>query len=419
MNRIDKIKRILVYFAVFAAALFILAAALVLSWLIPQSMMHENMLSSAEYLCKNQVFFDLKEGAPYTRIDRYADSILLSIAYNTDSVRPIRAAMRCDYYYTPYQNENDNLLDFVRDGKIPEQQYLRYWHGSAIAVRIMHLFTDIHGMYMINAVLLCLLTVLMLIYLIYRRLCAAAVGITAGLLAAGIIYVPYSLEYTWMFLLMPVFTAAAVHCAVTGKGDIAAMFLVFGMITNFVDFLTTETITLTIPLMCAVYAAHKNGGKIRWLQSCAAWVCGYTGMWISKWLIASAVLGENVMPYVTSHITRRTGDASPVYATSAVLRNISCMFPLAYGGGGVVMLLIILTAAAYVCFVYRREKIARSVLIYPAAAVIPLLRYIVLREHAYLHYFFTYRALAAAVTALCLIIADMTDPALIFHKKRI
>ena len=69
------------------------------------------------------------------------------------------------------------------------------------------------------------------------------------------------------------------------------------------------------------------------------WGFGYVGMWVMKWVMASLILGENVMPYVTEHIGERLygdiGVRQLTYICGAVTRNIGCLFPLEYGEIGV------------------------------------------------------------------------------------
>ena len=72
------------YAAVFIISLLVLSGILFATEFIPKEAMKKNMLSSAEYLCEKEVFFNLQDNIIASKIDRYADSILLSIAYQTD-----------------------------------------------------------------------------------------------------------------------------------------------------------------------------------------------------------------------------------------------------------------------------------------------------------------------------------------------
>ena len=66
------------------------------------------------------------------------------------------------------------------------------------------------------------------------------------------------------------------------------------------------TILSRVPVNCAGYNHNgvRNGDFV-----CAPhwWAFGYVGTWISKWMISSLVLKENVMPYITEHIAERLG----------------------------------------------------------------------------------------------------------------
>lgn len=416
---VRKIAKILKYPLVFIITALLLSGFLIGSAFISNDLIKDNLKSSAEDLCEKKVFFDLFNGVEPSKIDRYADSILLNIAYHYDADDPLHSVMISEYYYTPWQNENNNLLDAVNHDYSANTQYLRYWHGSAALVRILHLFTNMRGMYIINAVIAVVLYGLLAFVLIKNRLYEGAVGLGIALVAAGIWFVPFSLEYTWVFLIAPAVSIAAVELVLKGKTELlGTLFIISGMTTNFFDFLTAETVTLTVPLLLALYTAEKTNPAatrekaLRTVKLIVLWGVGYAGMWVLKWGLAAAVLGEDVMPYVAEHIAERSignlDGPEDANILAAVWKNISCLFPFGYGEAGLIAAIVLMLGAAYVCFVYRRKGAVRSnIIIYAVIGAIPLLRYAVLMNHAFLHYFFSYRALAGTMLALCLIIFEM------------
>ena len=412
-------KDLLSYFIAFAAAAAICICLLVGSALIPREAIRDNMLSTAETVSEEELFIYMNEGLNSSMLDRYADSILLNIAYHYDSSDPLRSVMTSAYYFRPGESENQSLLISVQNDLPAEREYIRYWHGSAVPVRVMHLFTDLNGMIWADAAVIAVLTLFLLLVLIKNRLYAGAVAVAAGLAAAGVWYVPFCLEYTWVFMIMP--ASAAIAVLMTLKGDterLGVLFIITGVVTNFFDFLTTETLTLLIPLMLVIYTARKRGGlrheAFGALKLCVLWGTGYAGMWALKWGIASAVLGENVMKYVTGHISERIGGLIDLplgeYILTALWRNIVCLFPVCLGSVGIVACVLIAFAAVYVCFVYRRKGIRpRDLAIYLALGAVPFIRLAVLHNHAFLHNMFTYRALAATVAAVVLVTAEIID----------
>lgn len=138
------------------------------------------------------------------------------------------------------------------------------------------------------------------------------------------------------------------------------------MATSFADFLTTETLTLLVPLISLIWILRKAGRRSTDLIKNTViltilWACGYVVMWVSKWLLCSAVFGENAMQYVTDHVSERLGGDLGLsmwqYITGALLRNIVCLFPLGYGAIGGMIFIALIIFAAYRGYVYKRGSV--------------------------------------------------------------
>ncbi len=409
------------YIVLFVLVWLLLAGLLAGSALIPRRMIKQKTMESAEYLCEGALFGEVIGGVESSRIDRYADSILLGIAYQYDAKHPFRSVAESAYYYTEYQNENANLLDAVTYDYGANRQYLRYWHGSIALVRPLLLFFNIRQIYVLNGILLAVLAAVLLLLMVRNRAYAPAVGLVLGFAAAGVWFVPFSLEYTWTWLVMLGVSIAGVRFASVGKWDrLGALLLVSGMVTVFLDFLTTETLTLTVPLLLVLWLGCREkpdafGILVRKSVGAAAlWGAGYVGMWVMKWVTAAVVMQENVLPYLTGHIEERLSGEVGVgllqYMVGAVTRNVSCLFPFDYGVPGEAAGGILLLYAAYLVYVYHREKIYRErVGLFLVVGAVPLVRYLVLRNHSYLHCFFTFRAQLATVLALVLALAEVVE----------
>ena len=409
------LRHILKYIVIFLLVAALLTALLVFSACIPKSAIRENILESAQYLCEGALFGTVVDGVEGSKIDRYADSILLGIAWQYDSTDPLRSVMLSSYYHTKYQNENENLLDAVVENLAPNQQYLRYWHGSNVLVRLLLIVCSIEQIYLINGIAMAVLAAWLLAVLWRRKYYIPACGIGLGLVLTASWFVPLSLEYTWTYLLMLAGSVLAVKLACAGKWQhMGVFFLLSGMLTNYLDFLTTETLTLLVPLLLVLWIdLHVRRQAMRSMAVNAAkaalrWLLGYGGMWVMKWILASLVLGENVLPYVTGHIQQRVGGGQSGF--SAIVRNVSCLFPLEYGAVGMAAALGLVLALIYVGYVYHKKQINKPwILLLIAIGAVPYVRYLVLANHAYLHCFFTYRAQMATVAALVMIIGEVVD----------
>lgn len=403
------------YPAVFLAAVCFLLGILVLSAQIPQQAIRENMLESARFLCDGPLFGTAVEGVEGSRIDRYADAILLGVAWQYDREEPLASVMESSYYYTEYQNENQNLLDAVSQNLSANQQYLRYWHGSIALLRPLLCIFSLPQIYVLNGAVLATLALWLLAELCRKKAFVPAFGMVLGLVMTSSWFVPLSLEYTWTYLVMLAGSIIAVKLAYGGKWQhMGPFFLLSGMVTNYLDFLTTETLTLLVPLLLAFWIGRtKTEPRPFVVKAVFSWGCGYVGMWLAKWLLAAVVLEENVLPYVVNHVQERLGGDVGLslvrYMAGAVLRNVGCLFPLEYGTLGVLAVLTLVIFSSYVGYVHQKKAVCRErVALFTALGLVPYVRYLVLHNHAWLHCFFTYRAQLATVLAVVMILEELT-----------
>jgi len=418
---VNKVRCIFKYIEVFLITLTLLTAMLVLSALIPRNAIKENTKKSAEYLCDGELFGMTVKGVNGSKIDRYADSILLAIAYQYDSKEPLKSIMWSSYYHIDTENENVNLLSAVNNGYEPNQQYLRYWHGSNAIVRPLLTVFSIEQIYVLNAVVLAVLTIILVVVLLKKKEYVLTVGVLLGLVLTSSWFVPLSLEYTWTYMLMLLMSVAVVILAYKiGWKPMGIFFMVAGMITNYMDFLTTETLTLLVPLLIVIWIDIRKNHSLpsgilkNSAKTVIAWGCGYAGMWIMKWIMASVVLRENVMPYVSSNIEERlSGDVGVSLIQQlwgAVYRNVSCLFPFEYGAIGAIIGVMLVILAVYIGFVYRKKSFNKYYIgIFVIVGLVPYIRYLILLNHSYLHCFFTYRAQMATILAIVLILGEMVE----------
>ena len=420
------VKQAFKYVAAFLAVLCILFAFTVSVCIIPDKKVYDHFLESAQFMEKHDVAHYALDFALSSKIDYYADCNTLSIAYYLGHGQPLEAAMWCSYYGENSTIMNDYLMESVSGDVAADHEYLRYWHGSAVLMRIAHLVTNVQTIYIAHAVILVLLIVLLSFILIKHGYRSEAISFLLAMILISIWFVPMCLEYYYTFMCMVV--ASIVGILLSFRSHRAwhgLFFLIVGMITVYLDFLTTETLTLLIPLLFIVriYQNESKSSREVWktvLKSCFAWMIGYMGMWVMKWGLATIILGENVMPYVTGHVAQRLYGQFKGYEMTAsarldlVLKNILRLFPLEYGLSGAILILVFV-AAAFVFpvatgrVVLRKKIDGKKIGIYAVLGLIPYVRYLVLANHSFIHYFFTYRAQAATILAICFILFELVE----------
>ncbi|MCR5337416.1 MAG: hypothetical protein K6E75_02545 [Lachnospiraceae bacterium] len=412
--------------------------------LIPAKSIQKNMLSSAVFL-KDKDPFTLPKGAVKNGfLDYYADSILLNLIWHHDSENVIESVLESAYYDNIMMEQTENFYISVSEQKRANQEYLRYWHGSAVLLRPLFLVLDLQGIFVFFAIVLCVLTLALICQCVKSKLTGVGAAFVIASIACQIWWTPFCLEYYWCALWMLV--SGNVLLRMLRKGQekwLWALFLISGMVTAFTDFLTTETLTLTVPLLfwlCLRQKAEAGSGKnesrgmgrkktlmderlLDLVRFCIFWGAGYVLMMVSKWGLASLYYKRSVMPQVMGHITERMGSSGLQSAmgntfAAAIRRNLSMMIPFCFGPAGIAAGVVVLILFVYLIYVYRKKHIDRGrILLLLLVGLIPYLRFLVIRNHSILHYFFTYRAQIATVMAFLCVAANCVDiKSLIRHK---
>ena len=325
----------------------------------------------------------------------------------------------------------DYLSFAVKNQPEPNQQYLRYWHGSLVIVRPLLIWLSISAIYKLLGGLLWILLGSIVILLIRKGFRKEAVAFILAMIAVSVWFVPVCLEYTWMFLVMAITTLIVIRLSLKQEFDkMPGLFLCVGMITVFLDFFTTETITLLIPLLFMSAIRHKqNSDPPHWISvvHCSAlWGTGYIAMWMTKWIFATVVLKQDVMPFVRNSITEHLGTDNRLSLVQlwckSIRNNIHTLSTLNYGMIGAALTILLFFCLIFLPVVLNKITLKKHIqkewgMLYLLIGMIPYLRFIVLSGHSAVHSWFTYRAQAASIMAFIFAFYELVD--FNFKRKRI
>ena len=385
--------------------------------LIPRSAIRKHTMESAEYFLEKPVFYRVVKQDPVSNIDHYADAILLNILYHFDSAHPVTSPLTASYYYTETHNENENLYTALTADVTPTYDYFRYWHGSTIFIRPLLTILNIKQIYILFAIILTVLFVIFFKKLMKSGHMICAWSMSVALLSVSFWFIPMSLEYIWCFLIMLIASILTIFLYQKKQEVSGLFFLLVGNITAYFDFLSTETITLLFPLALLLILMQgnnrlsdaKTGFKII-LSRSVCWGIGYLASWIVKWSITSIALKRNIFAQaLSSASTRVNGDTDslhgPALSINAFLWNIACIFPFNFMKGyGHIAALSIFILLLMIYYLFRKnEKKNYMPWLFTVLYCIPYIRFLTLANHAFLHYFFTYRAQSASIFCLCMI----------------
>ena len=242
-------------------------------------------------------------------------------------------------------------------------------------------------------------------------------------------------EYQPAILLSLLFTLLFIWFEKKGESALLMLSVMSGVCIAFFDFLTTETLTILIPLAVVLLLWQAEERLGNWKQnlpflvkSFLAWGGAYGFTFVAKWSLASLVLQENKFVMAVSSAAERVSgtegaDNLPLYQQIpfAVLGNISTLF------GGIARvdfynivlgLMITILAAGALLYLFRGNYQKDITILMLLLGLVPYIRYLVLNNHSYLHEFFTYRAQAITILALLSVLWYNTDKSLLSRKKK-
>lgn len=217
------------------------------------------------------------------------------------------------------------------------------------------------------------------------------------------------------------------------------LFVVGGAVTCFMDFLTTETLTFTVPFILYMLLGRRDEAEtaqplraqiVRMIRWGAAWLVSYAAVFAVKWALVYCTMGGDALRNaLESAAYRIDGNAAANVTLStaqqmlaALVQNLSCLLPLSGSHSiGVVLLVAacVPLVLGMVLYLFRGERLDGAfVVVLLVVGAIPYLRYVVLSNHACMHYFFTYRAQMATIMALAAIMVYQMKPSYILSQGK-
>lgn len=406
------------------AAMALCIALLTLSACIPREAIQNQSQSSAEYFADRAPFAILYQDYVNTIQDNYSDTVLCDIAYCIDPSHPFTSSIRAKYAQGEYEDAYEGYLAAVNGREDPNREYGRYWHGSLVLIRPLLAVMPIRTIRILCGVIIMILQGITVTILVRKKKTAFAVCWLLGLLLVHPWMLFTSLEYGTAFL-----AASAASLAILLKKDhsdagIMPFFMVIGVITCFLDFLTTETLTFTLPMLLLLadrIVTGREAGRtagttgtakavcLSVLKNGLCWLGGYLAMFALKLGLLAVVAGMDVVQSSMSEGLLRLGGSvrtanfsiAPIAGfgtqiSGAIWHNLACLYPTHAGtmqaAAAWIPTLAILAVGFAVVYLLHGKIDGELFLPMGMVALLPYLRFLVLSNHSYEHFFITYRA---------------------------
>lgn len=337
--------------------------------------------------------------------DNYTDALMIAEAlFDDPQISPLEKAVHV-YRRANSESATADIADYL-EGK-PMQwviPYARYWHGFLVILRPLLLVLGYADIRMLMCSIQMLAYMAIVASMITKNKKELVIPFFAVMMTLSPMGTMISMQYFASFAIMVLGMLAVLHYDAWLKQGARYFyfFVLTGMLTAYLDFLTYPLVTLGMPLLLALYH-HLEEDNLFWFAAgaCVCWGVGYAGFWGLKWLCASVLTGENMIYNALSH-TKFHVSASEIESDSRMLaltENLKVVFHPGY------LLVYLGSAAASLVHVIRRKCEIRKLIsggrpLLLLIGLLPFFWWAVTVTHSYLHDLFTYRILAITVFAL-------------------
>ena len=430
------------FILIFVILLGIYFAIMTLTSLIPSGMLENNVRESSETLVQEgeKVTFDLKYKEE--NIFTFTDALMINTAYSIDNNHPIESFILARKNYIPGQttefypdgqynlgaNENyiskengdlyqtKELYGLMHGDNIQDSyEYARYWHGYLSILRPLLLLFNYSGIRIVLAIIT-LISIVALITLLCKKISiTSGVIYGIGLLAISIFIVTKSINEILIFIVAFI-SSIILLLKKNPEKNIGIFFFVVGSVSNFIDLLTAPLVTLGITAITYFLLIQRNESKVNikryildFLKICISWALGYGITWLSKWVITEIFFGRPIISQAIEQAVFRSNgpqiNGMNIFSLSNVfIRNMEYL-------SSPVAITILIAAVIYIIvmmIINLNKKIdfkenLKKCLPYILIFFLPVIWYMVLKQHSYTHVNFTYRILVISIISLLII----------------
>ena len=352
-----------------------------------------------------------------TRIDTYTDSIMLNEAACPIEAPVIEKAIyNYQVTYLQQYSQQENLLRYLKGEEgYGYVGYTHYWGGHQVFLKILLQFFEYSDIKMMNLILQTMLLVIIIIGFIKKKKDHLVIPITLALLSIVPSVIGVCFQYSSVYYLALIGTAVILWGLekITAE-KIYLLFLLLGICTSYIDFLTFPLITLGIPLLVFVEMEReerriKDFEKMVFLSF--VWGMGYLGMWGGKWILGSLLLPESGAISEALRALRYRGsneaDGNIINLYDVLLENIFVYikWPLIIV---IIIYLIVRLSKSIKNKTFCKKRITDNViLLFPA--LYPIGWFFISKNHSYHHAFMTYRILSISLLAGLCFISEVTN----------
>lgn len=399
-------KKIGIILVVYILLMAVFTGAMTRSYSLDDKRIISHVSESAETIEREGMYPKIMISSEKSWLDNFTDSWMLTIAMGVEGNTPLQQAAGC-YYINAKTAENrvDNLLKIVKGEKEVEvKEYARYWHGYQVFLRPLLQVFNYEEIRYINMFGIMGLFVMVACLLKEKIGTGSAVAFVISMLMSMIIIVPMSMQFSSIYYvtMISIVLLTMFSKKIMKKDLMYAYFFLVGAFTSFFDLLTAPIMTLGFSLVVYTYLELKDNGigknTVEIISKSFSWSMGYLMTWSGKWVIAQFITKKEIIKDALAQILSRTSsriNEVEISKVEAITKNLA-----KYINGVNIKLILALIVITLILFIIMKKKNSINMLPTVLVAFYPIVCYLVMTNHSFLHFWFTYRNLTVSCFAI-------------------
>lgn len=403
------------YIKIFVLTVCMCILCLYLSSLIPSYLLKNNIQKSINEINDNGSKKVVNVFNKEIIFDTYADAMMINTAYSIDSENPFYSMLFAKSNYIsgvtekiiedkafekdkmPYFPMVEDLILLINGEKLVAIEYARYWHGYLILLRPLLTIFNYLEIKIISYIIHFILSII-LVYKIKEKIGKKyVIPIIFGIIAVEGYLVYSCFEETIGFSIILIESIILLSDKFINKRE---YFFIIGMLTAFFDLLTIPVAIIIVPLILYIITS-KDNFRVIMKESIKRVILagiGYVSMWFTKWLLVDLIYDRELIKNAVDQVLYRT-DILNIKFNYALESNFYFL------GSPIVIYMVIIYVINIVLTIIEKVKfkkiseVIKENLFLGIIGLLPIIWYLITREHSTSHAYFTYRNLI--VTCIC------------------
>jgi len=316
----------------------------------------------------------------------------------------------------------DSLAFFLRQGSegMYLKEYSRYWHGYLVVLKPLLMCMSWKHIETLLIIVQIMLVLAVVALACYKRKAYIGIGVIWALLFMKPLrmWISLSLSSCWLITLAAVLVLLLFYDKMEKRNHQEEFFLLIGVVTAYMDFLTYPVVVLGVPLcvwllldMEAERGWRERLSRTFWI--CACWAAGYIGMWGMKWVVAELTCRTGTLRNAAWAVIFR---ASPLDGYTSFFSGVGRTFRAVveqydsaiYGIAFAVLAVSTLVSTIWCLVKACNANWGVSVICLFVTALFPIGWLVLTQNHTAIHCEFTFRIMGVSIMALwCITVSSI------------